>query len=758
MLNDARVDSLFSDHHAILCTLQVSKPPPQKECVKYRKLNDIDFKKFNEDLSTSLNAYSSLDLNEKVSYYFKSAASALDKHAPEKTKEFVPREVIPWMDENILNAKRHRRKLERKWRVSGLTVHKEMYLHQKSIVNRMCDNAKRNYYKDKIENCDQSKLFQLANSLLHGKETKSLPHHEEKSILVNQFNDFFVDKIVQIRSKLDSARQSSPHSSSTPPTNITTMTEFQLPSLEKSSKLIKSASSATCALDPIPTKLVKSHCLTALLPIIHDIITGSLQSGEFPADFKIANVCPLLKKPSLDKDVLKNYRPVSNLAFVSKVIEKIVATQLNDHLLSNNLMEEFQSAYRKGHSTETALLRVQSDILQAIDRGNAAYLILLDLSAAFDTIDHETLLSFMNTHLGIEGKALQWFSSYLQCRKQSVVINGVASQPSILKYGVPQGSVLGPILFCIYMLPLSAVIKKHNMALHIYADDTQIYCFFNPKSPTDAGNALSILTRCIDDVRAWMNQALLKLNEDKTEFLVISSPYHQENLRNTSITVGDAVITSATQCRNLGVIFDAKLDMKPHVAAVCRSAFFQLRKIGSIRKYLTDEACATLINSFVISRVDYCNSLLANLPKCVLAKLQKVQNVAARILTRIRVFDNIAPVLIDIHWLPISLRIRYKINLLTFKSLHGLGSPYLNSLLFPYQPAANLRSANKDLLTEHRYKLKTYGHRAYFIVAPSFWNSLPAHLRSENDFAAFKSGLKSYLFKLFVQDSALYVF
>ena len=403
-------------------------------------------------------------------------------------------------------------------------------------------------------------------------------------------------------------------------------------------------------------------------------------------------------------------------------------------------MEEFQSAYRKGHSTETALLRVQSDILHAIDQGKAAYLILLDLSAAFDTIDHEILLKYMETYLGIGGTVLNWFRSYLCNRKQSVVIDGVASQPSTLKYGVPQGSVLGPVLFCIYMLPLSKIIKSHNMALHIYADDTQMYCFFNVKSTV------------------WMTQSLLKLNEDKTEFLVISSPYFHESVCDASLKVGDAVISSSAQCRNLGVIFDSKLDMKKHVAMVCRSALFQLRKIGTIRKYLSDDSCATLVHSFVTSRIDYCNSLLANLPNCVLSKLQKVQNVAARILTRHRDVHDISPVLIDIHWLPIPLRICYKINLLTFKCLHELGPPYLKNLLSPYQPERNLRSATKELLEENGYKLETYGRRAYFVVGPSFWNDLPVDLRFEDDLTCFKSSLKTHFFTLFTKKPRLIYF
>ena len=198
--------------------------------------------------------------------------------------------------------------------------------------------------------------------------------------------------------------------------------------------------------------------------------------------------------------------------------------------------------------------------------------------------------------------------------------------------------------------------------------------------------------------------------------------------------------------------------MKPHVSAVCRSAFFQLRKIGSIRKYLSDDSCATLIHSFVMSRIDYCNSVLANLPQCVLCKLQKLQNVAARILTRIRIFDDMSKVLIDIHWLPIPLRIRYKINLITFKSLHGLGPSYLNSLLSRYEPTLNVRSATKGLLTERSYKLETYGHRAYFIAAPLFWNDLPIHLRFESELTSFKSGLKTHLFKLFTHTPSDYMF
>ena len=161
---------------------------------------------------------------------------------------------------------------------------------------------------------------------------------------------------------------------------------------------------------------------------------------------------PLIKKLTLDSEILKNYRPVSNLSFISKLIERIAAVQLIDHLKTNNLYEKYQSAYRALHSTETALLRVQNDLLQAVDNHGGAIHVLLDLSAAFDTIDHKKLLNILDTSFGIRGDALKWFESYLSDRQQTVQIGNEFSKSNTLNYGVPQGSVLGPILFTIYFL------------------------------------------------------------------------------------------------------------------------------------------------------------------------------------------------------------------------------------------------------------------------------------------------------------------
>ena len=183
-------------------------------------------------------------------------------------------------------------------------------------------------------------------------------------------------------------------------------------------------------------------------------MNDSLQEGTVPPTFKKAVVLPLLKKPDLDVEKLQNYRPVSNLIYISKLLEKVVANQIMDYMSANDLHEVLQSAYRSGHSTETALLKIKNDIDLALDRGDGVFLVLLDLSAAFDTIDHTILIDRLETWRGITGTVLKWLKTYLSCRTQSVRVGESSSVDVHLKTGVPQGSVLGPLLYLIYMLPL----------------------------------------------------------------------------------------------------------------------------------------------------------------------------------------------------------------------------------------------------------------------------------------------------------------
>ena len=449
---------------------------------------------------------------------------------------------------------------------------------------------------------------------------------------------------------------------------------------------------------------------------------------------------------------MKNYRPISNLSFLSKTLERVVATRIKEHLSHNSLFDPFQSAYRTGHSTETALLRVTNDILCSIDdANNSTALILLDLSAAFDTVNHQLLIKRLQMY-GIGGPALSWMESYLSNRSQTVKLSeSCHSQPSRLKTGVPQGSVLGPLLFSIYMRPLGELILQYGIQYHLYADDSQLYISFSEDNSLDA---CSRLQRCIDGIRQWMSESFLLLNNSKTEFIIFNSKKDYLLPSFDHVQVGDFQAERSSSARNLGVTFDSQLSMEKHITNTCKTAYYFLRSIGRIRKFLTQEDAEKLVHAFITSRLDSCNSLLAGLSDKSISRLQKVQNAAARVVTKSRKFDHITPVLRDLHWLPIRQRVDYKVMIMNFKCLYGLAPGYLSDLVSWYVPHRPLRSGEKYLMkdTFTNGSKRRSKDRAFQNYGPRLWNSMPQLVRSITTFSTFKSNLKTHLFSVVFKD------
>ena len=229
-------------------------------------------------------------------------------------------------------------------------------------------------------------------------------------------------------------------------------------------------SRSSSSLDPIPLKLLNDIAPYIISNIAH-IIHESLISDTVPLIFKHSLITPIIKKPSLDPPSFNNYRPISNLSILSKTLERVVSKQLSSFLTTNNILCTFQSAYVPNKSTETAITRVTTNILCDLNNTYGTIFVLLDLSAAFDTIDHSLLISRL-ANIGITGIALKWFTSYISDRISSILINGHISSPRNISYGVPQGSVLGPILFNIYLLPIFDIISKFPLiSVHSYVDD-----------------------------------------------------------------------------------------------------------------------------------------------------------------------------------------------------------------------------------------------------------------------------------------------
>ena len=403
------------------------------------------------------------------------------------------------------------------------------------------------------------------------------------------FSRSFQEKIETIRKEfnndpLDTTENfaSSVHSSDL-------LSSFYALSEDQILKLIRESKSTTATVDPAPTKLVLEFT-DVLLPVFQKIVNLSLTSGTVPIAFKNAVVKPLIKKPNLDPEVLGNYRPVSNLPYLSKILERAVADQLQGHLDTNGLHVKFQSAYRRGHSTETALLRILNDLLVMTDGGNNAVLVLLDLSAAFDTLDHTLLLQRLHAEIGLDGSALDWFSSYLSCRSQQVLVGHALSAETPLLCGVPQGSVLGPLLFSLCTRQLADLIHKYCIDYHFFADDSELYSCL-PTEPESALSALRNVESCCRQIKIWMTKNKLKLNEQKTEVLLCGPSSRRETVPVDCLSVGEASIPFSNVVKTLGVTLDAELSMEQHVSAVVRSCFFHIRSLSKVRPYITYKSC-----------------------------------------------------------------------------------------------------------------------------------------------------------------------
>ena len=317
-------------------------------------------------------------------------------------------------------------------------------------------------------------------------------------------------------------------------------------------------------MDYVPTSIIK-RCWSTFAELIATLANLSFSDGCFPSLFKKAIVTPLLKKRGLDAENPANYRPISNLNTISKMIERLALARLHQHIVQSPNYNSLQSAYRKNHSTETALLRVLNDVYENIDAGCSTLFVALDLSAAFDTVEHLTLLRRLQDSFGVSGPALGWISSYLEGRSQVVRVHGSLSSSQDCCCGVPQGSVLGPLLFVVYISPLKNVINNHGVTHHQYADDTQVYVGVSRKNKN---STVSDLHAALTAVHLWFSQNGLVINPDKSETLLFSTPQQARisSVGLDSVDVAGSVIKFGESVKVLGVTFDPHLIFNKHVS------------------------------------------------------------------------------------------------------------------------------------------------------------------------------------------------
>ena len=735
-----------SDHRLVICETDLRNAPLTAKRVKVRKITSIENFASSLDFTEAMNTTT---LQDAVDHYESELTSKFNANFLEIVKTFTDRPKVPWFSDSLKAQRLIVRNRERIWLKYSQDHQWEAYKTERNKYRMMLTTQKRQFYSLAVSKVkgDSKALYQLANNLTSHVLENPLPPSTSDSDQSEIFADFFLDKILKIRGDLNDKDALIIK----PREGVPVLQKFSSITESDVKRLIMDMKTKSCELDPIPTYILKNEdVLKAALPVLTKIVNLSLSTGTFVQNWKNAVVRPLLKKKGLDL-IYKNYRPVSNLQFISKLVEKAVLAQFIHHCDTYNLLPAYQSAYRSGFSCETSVLYLLDKALWAMETQCVLPCVMLDLCAAFDTVDHDIFLEIMEKRFGIKGLALSWFESYLRPRSFKVCVGNNYSKNRDLAFSVPQGSAAGVNFFVSYCESLASVVPP-TISLQGFADDHFMHKPFKAGHQTAKRLTISTLEATFNNIKGWMDGMRLKLNPDKTEFIIFGSRQQLTKLNTKSIEVGDTAVTTTPVVKCLGTHLDAYLKMTEHVLLKCKSALYNFHRIASIRKFLDQDSCATLVLTLVISHLDYSNAALVRLPNTLINKYQRIQNMGAKLVLGRSRYTSSTEALKILHWLPIKFRTKFKLIVTVHKCLYGIAPQYLKDLLTIKPPPTRLLRSNTDcemLLIVPKYKLKTFASRSFSVAGSEEWNRLPRTLRLNNNLSSFKKCLKTLLFENF---------
>ena len=607
---------------------------------KFRKYDQESITAFNDALRQN----GIWDEVVKLSYILNDAEAAyacfsdiysqmFNKHFPEKCRNPARKRLAPvleWMTTGLLKSCNKRSKLYKKYIKSKSLEDRQKFVKYRNKLKSIILKAKADYYHDKIAQANGNirLTWKLLNSVIKNSTHNSVIDSftvngikvTDNQEIANKLNDYFVNVGQNLAQQIPSAqRQFTDYLKGDFPNSLTL---YPIDALEVIRIADNLCNKHSCGFDNIPVNIMKASICNIAEPL-SCIINCSMSTGIFPQDLKIAKVCPIYKGG--EKDIFGNYRPISVLPSFSKIFEKAIANRLTDYLNSKIILSCNQYGFRRNHSTYMAIMDMYDKISGAIDKNEYAIGVFIDLAKAFDTLDHNILLKKLE-HYGIRGIALSWFSNYLQNRKQYVLTNNTSSHVMQVTCGIPQGSILGPLMFILYINDLMHC--SNILKFILFADDTNL--FFSHKNINTLTTTMNTELAKLSD---WFKANKLSLNVMKTNYIFFGNRKHKVDGIAPVIKIDSIAITEAQSVKFLGVIIDSGLSWKTHVDHIKANVSKGVGIMNKVRTYLSKKTLLLLYYTLIYPYLQYCNIVWGMAKDSVLGKLFIMQKRAVRICT-----------------------------------------------------------------------------------------------------------------------------
>lgn len=726
------LDSDLSDHQIVFCFIKICGKESGPRMVTYRNFKNFNLEAFELDLC-NIPWFTIFDLNnidDKIEFLVNNITYLFDLHAPLVTSRCTKR-YAPWLTENIKLMCSIRDKALQQFKRTNSQAHWQFYKDMRNYTTQAIKREKKAYFVHKINNSKPRECWKFLrqNNLAPQNKSREIPEHLRN---VNNINNYFINSIPDTTASKEILNFYENNASKDLNFKFQPVSEFTV------SKILNNVTSNATGSDGINIKLLKL-CCPHIVPYITHIINFILTENVFPAMWKSSVISVLPKVPNPEE--YKDLRAISILPTLSKVCEKIMELQLKEYLSYNDLIPSIQSGFRAGHSCTTALLHIVDDIIGATDQGLCTVLILLDFSRAFDTLNYDILHAILQ-YIGLSEGTVKLFDSYLRNRRQKVLLENTSSEYIELKSGVPQGSILGPLLFIIYTSNLINCLSYCK--IHLYADDTQLYFSF-PVSEVDAAS-LHInedLSKFIDLAKSHC----LLINHKKSNIMVFGSKKQRNSITNNLIIqIDNNTLEKVDKAKNLGVIIDSNLRFEDNVNKLLKNGYSSLKLIYGNRRYLPQKTKILLCETLVLSKLNYADSLYGPcLTSLYTHKIQKLQNSCLRLVYGIRRNQRISHKLKDIKWLNMSNR-RLLHAACLFHTLVLNKTPiYLYNKITFRTDVHHLNIRSKGLLTPPIHRTQLF-RRSFRYQICNVYNGISPDLKAAS-IVQFKRKYKHILFQ-----------